>query len=196
MKIVPSRLCLPANLKGLVGTMLHEPTQNIHHDFEIEEPFLALYSKGFLPEGSHLEEQAVFVWNDLLKSTVAEKTKSSRPIWELIPEGMPLLKNNVFIHKRFTAMAFSDSCVEELLREHAIPLYIVLGLLITLDPTKPCKGSPLSSLTENYIATIVGDRLVFIRVQFINTRQEKKWLLYPPATSIPQNKVLLFSSTH
>lgn len=192
MNLVPSISCLPANLLSLVGKMLHEPAENVDHDFEVVDPFLYLYSEGLLPEGSFLEEEATFVWSDTLKSLVAKKTKSSRPVWELIPDGTALPKGNMLMHKRFTSTAFPDACVDGLLRQHAIPLHVVLGLILTIDPTKPCRGSPLSSVTENYIATIVNGRLVFVRVQYNNTGHEKKWLLFPPATSIPQNKVLLF----
>lgn len=192
MKIVPSTRCPPSDLIDLVGEMLHLPASNITHDFKIEDPFLTLYDKGFLPEGSHLEEEAPFMWSDCLRKAVAEKTKSGTPIWDLIPGGAPLPQGDLLIHKRFTSTSFSGDSVE-LFRNYAIPLYAALGLLVSVDPTKPCKGSPLSGVVENYIPLVTEKgEIVFMRVLYNGTGHEKKWVLFPPATSIPQNKVVIF----
>lgn len=194
MKIVPFARHLPDHLQSLVGSVLHKPADGVNHDFVIKDPFLSLYERGLIPPGSHLEEQVEFAWTEPLKQAVSGKTKSGRFIWELIPSGPPLPNEDVFLHKRFAASSLTDEDARSHFEQHAIPLHAILGLLITLDPTIPCRNSPLSGVVENFIATRIGEDFALIRVQFNSTGHEKKWIIFPPAKAIPNGKVILFRS--
>lgn len=195
MKIVPSTHALPAHLQSLVGTAFCKPADGVSHDFRLEDPFLSLYELGFLPAGCHLEDRVDFVWTEPLKLAVSGKIKSSKSVWDLIPRGLPLSKEDLLLHKRFAASPLTSESVRTYLGQHAIPLYAVFGLLVTLDPTKACKNSPLSAVSENFIATKSGEEdedITFIRVMFNNVGHDKKWLIFPPVESVPNGKVVLF----
>lgn len=197
MKFVPSTHALPAHLQSLVGTAFCKPADGVSHDFRLEDPFLSLYQMGLLPVGCHLDDRVDFIWTEPLKRAVAGVTKSSKTVWDLIPHGLPLSKKDLLLHKRFAASPLSSEDVKTYLGQHAIPLYVVFGLLITLDPTKVCKNSPLSAVSENFIATKSKEEdegLTFIRVTFNNVGYDKKWVIFQPVESVPSGKAVLFKS--